>query len=92
MVALEEIKRHIASPTLNTVQMVEQVIKDAKEVLSIAKLKRTLPKKVHHYTLTKILEYLQESGKIEFTPKGVVWIFAAKEDLARILKKGTRWT
>ncbi|MBI2135962.1 hypothetical protein HYU06_02745 [Candidatus Woesearchaeota archaeon] len=80
------------SPTLDTVLMVEQTIKEAKEVLTIGELKRRLPNQVHHYTLKYILEYLQKSGKIEFTPSGVVWIFMPKEDITLIMKKGRTWT
>lgn len=80
------------SPTLDTVQMVENTIREAKEVLSIAELKRRLPRQVNHNTLKVILAYLQQSGKIEFTPDGVVWIFAPREDLAAILRKGRTWT
>ncbi|MBI1972629.1 hypothetical protein HYS50_01340 [Candidatus Woesearchaeota archaeon] len=80
------------SPTLETVQMVEDTLREAKEVLSIAELKRRLPRKVNHNTLKVILAYLQNSGKIEFTPYGVVWIFLPKEDRAAILSKGRTWT
>lgn len=80
------------SPTLSTVQMVEDTIRDAKQVISIAELKRRLPRKVNHNTLKSILAYLQKSSKIEFTPDGVVWIFLPKEDLAVILGKGRTWT
>jgi hypothetical protein len=80
------------SPTLQTVQMVENTIKEAKEVISIAELKRRLPRKVNHNTLKVILTYLQKSGKIEFTPNGVIWIFLPKEDIAAILRKGRTWT
>jgi len=79
------------SPTLETVQMVEETIKKAKQVISIANIKRKLPRKVNHNTLKVILRYLQSSGKIEFTPDGVVWIFMPKEDIAAILNKGRRW-
>ena len=81
----------IHSPTLETVQMVEGTIKDAKEVISVAELKRRLPRQVNHYTLKAILRYLQASGKVEFTPDGVVWIFAPSEDLNVILNKGRTW-
>ena len=57
----EEIKH---SPTLNTVLMVEEILKEANEVITIAELKRRLPKKVMHQTLLQILDYLQLSGKI----------------------------
>jgi len=80
------------SPTLNTVFMVEETIKDAKQVLSIGELKRRLPKKINHYTLKYILYYLQKSGKVEFTPDGVVWIFMPKEDIDIMMKSGRTWT
>lgn len=79
------------SPTLDTVLMVEETIKKAKEVISIAELKRRLPKQVNHNTLKFILAYLQQSGKIEFTINGIVWIFMPKEDIAVIMKKGRTW-
>jgi hypothetical protein len=80
------------SPTLATVVMVEETIKKAKEILSIAELKRRLPKKVNHNTLKVILSYLHASGKIEFTPDGVLWTFVPKEDIAKILSAGRTWT
>jgi DNA-binding TFAR19-related protein (PDSD5 family) len=79
------------SPTLETVQMVETTLKEAKEVLSIAEIKRRLPRKVNHNTLKVILSYLQQSGKIEFTLQGAVWVFMPKEDIAAILSKGRTW-
>jgi hypothetical protein len=80
------------SPTLDTVLMVEETVKKAKQVIKVAELKRKLPRKVNHNTLKLILAYLQRSGKIEFTPDGVVWIFLPKEDIASLLSKGRAWT
>lgn len=80
------------SPTLETVQMTEETIRKAKQVLSMAELKRRLPRKVNHNTLKVILTYLQKSGKIEFTIDGVVWIFMPKEDITSILSKGRTWS
>ena len=80
------------SPTLETVQMVEDIIRKAKRVITVAELKRRLPRKVNHNTLKVILAYLQKSGKLEFTPDGMVWIFLPKEDVAAILSKGRTWT
>jgi predicted transcriptional regulator of viral defense system len=85
----ETIQLH--SPTLETVQMVEETIRKAKGVISIAELKRKLPRQVNHNTLKVILNYLQKSGKIEFTVDGVVWIFLPKEDIRTILGKGRTW-
>lgn len=82
----------VHSPTLDTVQMVEKIIRNAKEVINVAELKRRLPKQVNHNTLKIILAYLQKSGKIEFTPDGVVWIFMPREDIAAILSGSRTWT
>ncbi len=92
MVQLLERKRLLHSPTLDTVQMVEETVKQAKEVLTIAELKRRLPKKVNHNTVKVILAYLQKSSKVEFTPDGVVWIFMPREDIEHVLSKGRTWT
>ena len=77
------------SPTLNTVLMVEDVLKGAGEVISIAELKRRLPKKVMHQTLLNVLDYLQMSGKIVIGTKGVLWIFAERKELDALIKSGT---
>ena len=84
--------REAHSPTLDTVLMVEETIKSAKEVVTIAELKRRLPRQVNHNTLKVVVDYLQKSGKIEFTPYGVVWIFASKEDIAAVISKRRTWS
>lgn len=76
------------SPTLNTVLMVEETLKDAGQVLTIAELKRHLPKKVMHQTLLHILDYLQYSGKIIIGTKGVLWIFTERKELDKLLREG----
>ena len=77
------------SPTLNTVCMVEETLKDAGEVLSLAELKRRLPKQVMHQTLIQILDYLQRSGKIVIGTKGILWIFTDRKEIEELIKKGT---
>ena len=77
------------SPTLNTVLMVEETLKDAGEVITMAELKRRLPKKIMHQTLVTILDYLQMSGKIIIGTKGILWIYADKKELNDLIKKGT---
>lgn len=78
------------SPTLNTVVMVEEMVSKAGEPLTVAELKRRLPRQVMHATLLKVLFYLQESGKILFTPKGVVWIFAPRAEIEAMKRRGIR--
>ena len=65
----------VHSPTLKTILMVETTLKktDA-SVITIAQLKRELPKQINHNVLRKILEYLEESNKIFVSLKGITWI------------------
>lgn len=63
------------APTLNTVLMVEYTLKNTKEdVISVAELKRRLPRQVNHTVLIDILKYLEASEKIVTSLEGVTWI------------------
>ncbi len=75
------------SPTLSTVLMVEDTLKSG-ELMSVAELKRRLPKKVMHQTVHIILDYLQQSGKIIIGTKGVLWVYAERKELDTLIKKG----
>ena len=85
---MQVIRKEIHSPTLNTLLMVEKTLKNAKEVINLAGLKRRLPRKVMHQTLLQILNYLQISGKIIIGTKGILWIFAERKELDKLIKKG----
>jgi len=77
------------SPTLNTVIMVETALKTMDEsVITIAGLKRILPKQVNHNTLKIILEYLEDSNKIAITMKGITWIHNANINLKNAIAGG----
>jgi hypothetical protein len=76
------------SPTLNTVVMVEETLKKS-GLISLAELKRKLPKQVMHQTLIQILDYLQISGKILIGTKGILWVFAERKELNELMKRGT---
>ena len=76
------------SPTLNTVLMVEDVLREAGEPITVAELKRRLPKKVMHQTLIQILDYLQFSGKIMIGTKGVIWIYNPNPNLRKAISTG----
>ncbi|MDI6738453.1 MAG: hypothetical protein QME12_08160 [Nanoarchaeota archaeon] len=76
------------SPTLQTILMVEQTLKEAGQLISVAEIKRKLPRKVMHQTLISILDYLQESGKIMIGTKGVLWIFAERKEIEELIRKG----
>ena len=76
------------SPTLNSVLMVERILKESGEIISVAEIKRRLPKKIMHGTLLTILDYLQLSGKIIMGTKGVLWVFTERKELNALIDKG----
>ena len=79
---------NVHSPTLNTVFMVERTLKRVNEIITVAELKRKLPKQIMHQTLMQILDYLQLSGKIIIGTKGILWIFTERKELDALIKKG----
>lgn len=82
-------EKELHSPTLNTVLMVESVLKNSKEsVLTIAEIKRRLPKQVNHNTLKVILEYLEQSNKIAVSLRGITWIANQSQNLRTAIRKG----
>jgi len=88
---LEQVQKFRHSPTLNTVLMVEGALKNMDEsVVSVAELKRKLPKQVNHYTLMAVLEYLEESNKIAVSLKGITWIHNSNPKLREAIVKGLR--
>lgn len=77
------------SPTLNTVLMVEETLKNMdKSVVTIAQLKKMLPKQVNHNTLKVILIYLEYSNKIAVTLNGITWIHNTNPNLRKAITKG----
>ncbi|MBN1389402.1 MAG: hypothetical protein JXA22_02045 [Candidatus Thermoplasmatota archaeon] len=89
MVSSEAAPVYEHSPTLNTVIMVEQVIRNMDEsVITVAELKKRLPRKVNHNKLKIILRYLEESNKILFTVDGITWIFNSNPNLRKAISKG----
>lgn len=75
------------APNLNTVIMVENVLKNSdKSMIRIAELKRMLPKQINHIILMTILEYLEESNKIAVSIKGISWVH--NERLRKEIDKG----
>jgi len=77
------------SPNLNTVLMVEDILRGSGELMTLAELKRRLPRKVMHQTLIQILDYLQISGKIIIGTKGILWVFAERKELDQLIRRGT---
>ena len=62
-------------PRLDTVLMVENTIRKAKEYPSKRQLWLSLKKQVMYQTFNVIIEYLEESGKIAQKNGKIVWIW-----------------
>jgi hypothetical protein len=72
------------SPTLNTILMVEDTLKNSPEsVITVAELKKMLPRQVNHNTLMVILNYLEQGNKIVVGLKGITWIHKRNENLRK---------
>lgn len=84
-----EQKKPLHWPTLNTVIMIEETLKNINEsVISVAELKKRLPRQVNHNTLMLILQYLEKSNKIAVTIKGMTWIHNTNPNLKRAIIEG----
>lgn len=82
-------KRYESSPTLNTVIMVERTLENMDEsVITLAQLKKILPKQINHNTLKTILDYLEKSNKIAVSMKGISWIYNTNKNLKKAVEVG----
>jgi hypothetical protein len=68
--------------------MVEKELQEAREIVKVSELKESLPRKVMHSTLLQILDYLQQSGKIIITTKGVVWVYRPSAQMEALRASG----
>ena len=82
-------KENEHSPTLNTVIMVEKTLNSMDEsVITVAGLKKILPKQINHNTLKIILEYLENSNKIDVSINGITWIHNTNTNLKNEINRG----
>lgn len=75
-------------PSLKTVLMVEEVIKNEDNLINREELKKKLPNKMMHQTLNVVLEYLEDSGKILDGRKGIIWIYNDSSKLGKAILEG----
>ena len=84
MLQTKTLKRY---PNLQTVLMVEDFLKQHQDMpIRMSDLRKQLPKQVMHQTLKIILEYLWQSGKIIYGPKGIQWIYAEPAHLRKMME------
>ena len=86
---LKQMQKLEHSPTLNTVLMVENTLENLEySIVTIAELKRKLPKQINHNILKIILEYLEDSNKISVSIKGITWIHNRNPVLRKAISQG----
>ena len=73
-------------PRLDTVLMVEEVLKHAELAISRSELMRRLPKQMMRQTLNLILRYLEEKGLIMIGSKGVLWVHNDSPKMRKLLE------
>lgn len=78
------------SPTLDSIQMVEKVIKKYSQEYGKYQLWKRLPKKMMYQTFLTILDYLQESGKIMIDKDGIVIWTYDPEIIQKLISKGVK--
>ena len=74
-------------PRLDTVLMVEKVLKKADLAISKNELLRRIPKQIMRQTLNVILDYLEEKGLIMIGEKGVLWIHNESPTMKKLLEE-----
>ncbi len=81
------IGRLIHSPTLKTVLMVEDALRNSDGPVSVEGLKRILPKKVMDQSLRFILAYLESKGSVLVGQKGISWIANDNPKFLKMIRK-----
>ena len=75
-------------PRLDTVLMIEDAIKNAKDYPKRTELWKRLPKKVMYQTYKIVIDYLIESRKVMLTKDDkLVWVFADNKKLKKLVEE-----
>ena len=75
-------------PRLDTVLMIEDAIKNAKNYQSKTTLWKKLPKKVMYQTYKIVIDYLIQSRKVIVTNDGkLVWVFADSPKARKLIEE-----
>lgn len=88
MVSFMQKLKIIHYPSLKTVLMIEDALKKAEKPLTREQLKAKLKKGIMHQTLNVVLKYLEDSGKIIDSRKGILWIYNPSLKLEKAIKEG----
>ncbi len=75
-------------PRLDTVLMIEDAIKNARDYPGRTKLWQKLPKKVMYQTYKVVIDYLIQSRKVIVTKDDkLVWVFADSPKSKKLIEK-----
>lgn len=75
------------SPTLDSVLMVEKIIRRHSQEFGKYQLWKRLPRKMMYQTFLVILDYLQESGKIMISKDGILFWTYDPATIKRAIKE-----
>ncbi len=73
-------------PTLDTLHMVESVVRKFDEPLSLNRIKRLLPRKMMHATLREALDHYKRLGCVTEGSKGVMWTLNVEPDFWKVVE------
>lgn len=80
----------IHSPTLDSIIMVEELMKKRSAEFTKYQLWQKLPKKMMYQTYCQVFDYLLNSGKIMITKdKKILWLYDPK-GISKIIKSGVK--
>ncbi len=86
-------KRIEHSPTLRTIKMVENTLKNMDESrIKISELKKILPRQINHNTLKQVIDYLEESNKIVTSHKGITYTINNSPKLKKAIENGMSYS
>jgi len=84
------VQKILHEPQLDTILMVENAIREAKEYPTKMALLKSLPKQIQYQTFNRILEYLKSSNKIVFDGRRIIWVFADNPKLKSLLEDSVK--
>mgnify|MGYP001610072721 CR=1 FL=1 len=74
-------------PTLKTVLLVEEILKDAKVPLSRYEIMKRAKNKIMRQTLNTIIEYMEKRGMVMDSKKGIIWTYTPPTKMKKLLKE-----
>jgi hypothetical protein len=84
------VQKVLHEPQLDTILMVENIIREAKTYPTKKQLLKSLPKQIQYQTFNRILEYLESSNKIVFDGRRIVWVFPDNLKLRELLESSVK--